>query len=78
MVPGKAGLWPLLAGIGLHSLAHAANNRGSRARLQAAIVRVNRAPTRLTPRSMVCAIGPSVLAHPNGSSIFLRRFYEIA
>jgi len=41
MVPRKTGLWPLLAGIGLHSLAHAASNRSSRARLQAAIVRVN-------------------------------------
>ena len=59
-------------------VAHAASKRGSRARLQAAIVKVNWAPTLLTPRSMVCAIGPTVLAQPNGSSIFLRRFCEIA
>ena len=78
MVPGKAGLWQLRAGIGFRSLAHAASNRGSRARLQAVIVKVNWAPTRLTPRSIVCAIGPTVLAQPNGSSIFLRRFCEIA
>jgi hypothetical protein len=78
MVPGKAGLWPLRAGIGFRSLAHAGSNRGSRARLQAAIARMNWAPTRLTPRSMVCATGPTVLAHPNGSQVFLRRFCEIA
>ena len=60
MVSGKADLYPLRAGIDLYSPAHAASNRGSRARLQAAIVRVHRAPTRLTPRSIVCAIGPTV------------------
>jgi len=59
-------------------VAHVASNRGSRARLQAAIGRVNWASTLLTPRSTVCAIGPTVLARPNGSSIFLRRFCEIA
>ncbi len=32
--------------------------------LQAAIVRVNWASTRFTPRSIVCAIGPTVLAQP--------------
>ena len=57
---------------------HMASKRGSRARLQAAIVRVNWAPTLLMPRSMVCAIGPTVLAQPNGSSIFLRHVCEMA
>ena len=60
--------------LGVHPLPHTVSSRRSRARLQAAIVRVNWAPTRLTPRSIVCAIGPTVLAQPKGSSIFLRRF----
>ncbi len=57
---------------------HAARSFGSRARLQSAIVKVNLAPTLLIPRSMVCAIGTTVLAQRNGSLIFLRCFCETA
>jgi len=64
MVPSEAGLWPLRARIGLYPWLKMPAIGGSRARLQAAIVRVNWTPTRLTPRSIVCAIGPTVLAHP--------------
>ena len=51
---------------------------GSRARLQAAMVRVNCAPSLSTPRSMVWAMVPTVFAQPKGSSIFFRRFCETA
>jgi hypothetical protein len=57
---------------------HAASSRGIRARLQAAMARVKRARTRSTPRYMVCAMSPTVLVQPNGSSIFLRQVCETA
>ena len=59
-------------------LTQAASSFGNRARLLAAMVRVNRARTRSRPRRTVCAIPPTVLAQPKGSSIFLRRFLERA
>ncbi|EGJ19624.1 hypothetical protein RSWS8N_15729 [Cereibacter sphaeroides WS8N] len=46
--------------------------------MQAAIVKVNWAPTRFTPRSIVCAIGPTAFAQLKGSSIFFRQRCEIA
>lgn len=46
--------------------------------MRAAFVKLNWAPTRFKPRSMVCAIGPTVLAQPKGSSIFIRQRCEIA
>lgn len=57
---------------------HAASNRGSRARSQAAIVTVDCAPTRFTPRRIVSAIGLTVLAQPTDSSIAFRQNCERA
>ncbi|CDZ74047.1 Hypothetical protein NGAL_HAMBI2610_56790 [Neorhizobium galegae bv. orientalis] len=57
---------------------YASINLGMLARLQAAIVSVNWALTRSTPRSMVCAIGPTVFTQPNVSSIFLRQRFDVA
>lgn len=48
----------------------AVSNRGSLARLLAAMVTMKRDQTRSTPRYMVGAMPPTVLAQPNGSSIF--------
>lgn len=59
-------------------LRHVASNFGSLARLQAAMVIVNCAPSLSVPRSIVWAIEPTVLAHPKGSSIFFRRFCDTA
>lgn len=59
-------------------LGHVASNFGSLARLQAAMVIVNCAPSLSVPRSIVWVIEPTVLAHPKGSSIFLRRFCDTA
>jgi hypothetical protein len=56
----------------LLSPCHAASSFGSRARLYPATVRVNCAPTRSVPRSMVWASGPTVLPQPKTSSIRLR------
>ena len=42
------------------------------------MVSVNWAPTRLNPRSMVLAIGPTVLPQPNGSSTSLRFLWLVA
>lgn len=61
-----------------HLSLHAPSNRGSRARLLAAMVRMKRDRTRSTPRYMVCGMPPTVLAQPNGSSIFFRRFWDNA
>ncbi len=57
---------------------HAASNRGSRARLLAAIVTVDCAPTRFTPRRIVSPIGLTVLAQPTDSSIAFRQNCERA
>ena len=43
------------------------------ARLQAAIAKVKRARTRSMPRYRGCAMPPTVLVQPKGSSIFFRR-----
>ncbi len=59
-------------------LGHVASNFGSLARLQAAMVIVNCAASLSVPRSIVWAIEPTVLAHPKGSSIFLRSFCDTA
>ena len=57
---------------------HVASSFGNLARLQAAMVMVNCAPSLSVPRSIVCAIEPTVLAQPKGSSIFFRRFCDMA
>src|SRR6056297_3740303 len=62
----------------VHVSLHALSNLGSRARLLAAMVRMKLDRTRSTPRYMVCAMPPTVLAQPNGSSIFFRCFWDNA
>ena len=56
----------------------AASSFGSLARLQAAIVSVNRARTRSMPRYMICAMPPTVFVQPNGSSIFFLHRWDLA
>jgi len=58
--------------------AQVASSFGSLAKLQAAIAKVKRARTRSTPRYRVCAMPPTVLTQPKGSSIFFRHRCDLA